>query len=132
MFRFSSMVSFLPTLLLVTFFSSWCVDNAESFSQKYLDSLSSLQYQQPEEPIQQQQQLSYEDIVPEEYYGLTNPMANSWPGSKHEKYGGYLHNLGTPSFLSSSSSRNLSSQKSPESPSTPFRSGSSYLSSLEG
>jgi hypothetical protein len=30
----------------------------------------------------------------EEYYGLTNPMANSWAGSKHEDYGGYLKRLG--------------------------------------
>jgi hypothetical protein len=57
----------------------------ESFSQKYLDSLSGTQT--PPEPE------GYEAIVPEEYYGLTNPMANSWAGSKHEHYGGYMHNL---------------------------------------
>ncbi|CAJ1944407.1 unnamed protein product [Cylindrotheca closterium] len=34
-----------------------------------------------------------EDIVPEEYYGFTNPMANNWPGSKHEKYGAYLKKI---------------------------------------
>ena len=34
-----------------------------------------------------------ESIVPEEYYGFMNPMANNWPGSKHEQYGGYLRNL---------------------------------------
>ena len=33
-------------------------------------------------------------IPDEEYYGLTNPMANNWAGSKHETYGGYLHRLG--------------------------------------
>eukprot|EP00980_Cylindrotheca_fusiformis_P031318 scaffold26166_cov147-Cylindrotheca_fusiformis.AAC.1 len=54
----------------------------------YLDSLSSL----PDEAIPPRPP-SPEDIVPEEYYGLTNPMANNWPGSKHEKYGGYFHKL---------------------------------------
>jgi hypothetical protein len=29
----------------------------------------------------------------EEYYGFTNPMANCWPGSKHEEYGGYFKRL---------------------------------------
>jgi hypothetical protein len=55
---------------------------------KYLDSLSGSQMMiPPPEPE------GYEAIVPEEYYGLTNPMANNWAGSKHEEYGGYLHNL---------------------------------------
>jgi hypothetical protein len=35
-------------------------------------------------------------VPDEEYYGLTNPMATNWAGSKHETYGGYLHRL-TPS-----------------------------------
>ena len=29
----------------------------------------------------------------EEYYGHTNPMANNWPGSRHEEFGGYLKGL---------------------------------------
>lgn len=29
----------------------------------------------------------------EEYFGQTNPMANNWPGSKHQEYGGYLNRL---------------------------------------
>lgn len=33
-------------------------------------------------------------MPPEEYYGHTNPMANNWPGSRHEEYGGYLKRLG--------------------------------------
>ena len=36
------------------------------------------------------------NIPDEEYYGLTNPMANNWAGSKHETYGGYLYRLGKP------------------------------------
>jgi hypothetical protein len=35
-----------------------------------------------------------ERLAPEEFYGCTNPMANNWPGSKHEEYGGYLKRLG--------------------------------------
>lgn len=62
---------------------------AESLS-NYLDYLSNeLRGQEPAES----QSSRPEDIVPEEYFGLTNPMANNWPGSKHEKYGGYLKKI---------------------------------------
>lgn len=65
----------------------------------YLDSLSGIQIDPapPGPPMP-------EDIVPEEYFGFTNPMANNWPGSKHEKYGGYLKKL-LPKNVNDDSSR---------------------------
>lgn len=66
-----------------------------------------------------------EDIVPEEYYGLTNPMANSWPGSKHEEYGGYLKKLGDSADSSSTIERKGSSKH----PAQATRQGS-YLENL--
>jgi hypothetical protein len=60
-------------------------DPTEGFS-NYLNSLSSgtTAPPEPDEP---------ERLAPEEWYGVTNPMANNWPGSKHQKYGGYLTKL---------------------------------------
>jgi hypothetical protein len=59
-------------------------DPAEGFS-NYLNSLASgATPTEPDEP---------DGLAPEEFYGLTNPMANNWPGSKHQKYGGYLTKL---------------------------------------
>ena len=58
---------------------------AESFS-NYLNSISSGATPRPEPDMQ-------EKLAPEEWYGVTNPMANNWPGSKHEEFGGYLHKL---------------------------------------
>lgn len=42
-----------------------------------------------------------EDIVPEEYFGFSNPMANNWPGSKHERYGAYLKKIEPRRFVTS-------------------------------
>ena len=60
-------------------------DPAEGFS-NYLNSLSSgTTTPEPDEPERL--------LAPEEWYGVTNPMANNWPGSKDQKYGGYLTKL---------------------------------------
>jgi hypothetical protein len=62
------------------------LDPTEGLS-NYLNSLSSgITPPEADEP---------ERLAPggEEWYGLTNPMANNLPGSKHQEYGGYLTKL---------------------------------------
>jgi hypothetical protein len=88
------------------FFVAILFPSVYAFS-NYLKTLSSLPGESSNEPKEGPPRM--EDIVPEEYYGMTNPMANSWPGSKHEKYGGYLKKLG-------SSRESISSDKGPGSP----------------
>ena len=63
-----------------------CLVSVQGFSGTYLNTLAigNTPDDRPPGP---------ESIVPEEYYGFMNPMANCWPGSKHEEYGGYLRNL---------------------------------------
>jgi hypothetical protein len=56
----------------------------------YLDSLNSGKSNSVPIPPDNER----ERLAPEEFYGCTNPMANNWPGSKHEEYGGYLKRLG--------------------------------------
>jgi hypothetical protein len=73
------MVGILPFLVLVV-----SLETVLSFS--YLESLSSSTPPAPEPE-------GLEKIAPEEYYGCTNPMANNWAGSKHQKYGDHLTKL---------------------------------------
>jgi hypothetical protein len=68
-----------------------------------------------------------EDIVPEEYFGLTNPMANNWAGSKHEKYGGYLKKL-VPTDTADAPSPSRNAWQVQSSPKTPGQ--GSYLDNL--
>ena len=63
-----------------------CLNPAPGFS-PYLDFLDSAR--PPPQPTED----GPEVLRPEEFYGVTNPMANNWPGSKHQKYGGYLTRL---------------------------------------
>lgn len=70
-----------------------------------------------------------EDIVPEEYYGFTNPMANNWPGSKHEKYGAYLKKI-TPEERDSSAISAANDWKTESSTSQQSQRQGSYLDNL--
>ena len=72
--------------LIMVLFLHFGVTQVTSFSAAYLNTLAigNTPDNRPPGP---------ESIVPEEYYGFTNPMANCFPGSKHEQYGGYLRNI---------------------------------------
>ena len=69
-----------------------CLMNPASGFSPYLDSLERPSKQAPP-PLLLEHGTLEEALRPEEHYGVTNPMANNWPGSKHQKYGGYLTRL---------------------------------------
>ena len=71
-----------------------------------------------------------ESIVPEEYYGFTNPMANTFPGSKHEQYGGYLRNINGNSSFGRQSSKNVDGSTSSSDATTNSNHQKGYLESL--
>ena len=78
---------YVPRQFVLVCWSFLCLIGAsDGFSTSYLNTLAigNTPDDRPPGP---------ESIVPEEYYGFMNPMANNWPGSKHEQYGGYLRNL---------------------------------------
>ena len=78
-------------LLVVLHVLSW-LEFVSSFASptNYLDSLNSGTSKSVSIPPENDR----ERLSPEEFYGFTNPMANNWPGSKHEEYGGYLKRMG--------------------------------------
>lgn len=106
--------------LLVFVFSCRCTESLSN----YLDNLARVST--VDEPAAGRPQP--EDIVPEEYFGFTNPMANNWPGSKHEKYGAYLKKI-APKGAGSSAAPAANAWKT-ESSTPKSRGQGSYLDSL--
>lgn len=96
-FRISSSLICCKWILLVVIFVSPGVA-AFSTPSSYLDSLNQAgdaSSEPGDERVVDDSSASTPFGMPdEEYYGHTNPMANNWPGSKHQEYGGYLKLLG--------------------------------------
>ncbi len=77
----------LPRWIVILLF---LINQIEAFTpSSYLDSLS----RRIESSEETHDALISVGMPAEEYYGHTNPMANNWPGSKHEAGGGYLKRL---------------------------------------